>query len=91
MERIGIRELRNRVSEVIRRVHGGERIIITSNDLPVAELGPVTGGRTNTIEDLAEAGLIRLPRSQNRRPAPPPVKARNGVRIIEVLEDLRSR
>lgn len=91
MERIGIRELRNRVSEVIRRVHRGERILITSNGLPVAEIGPVTGHRMQTIEDLAEAGLIRLPRSQDRKPAPPPMKARSGVGIAEVLEDLRSR
>jgi prevent-host-death family protein len=34
------RELRNNVSEVLRRAEGGERFTITVNGRPVAELGP---------------------------------------------------
>ncbi len=39
------RELRNNVGEVLRRAEAGERIVVTVNDRPVAELGPVLGGR----------------------------------------------
>jgi prevent-host-death family protein len=39
------RELRNNVSEVLRRAEAGERIVVTVDGRPVAELGPVTGSR----------------------------------------------
>lgn len=91
VDRIGIRELRNQVSEVIRRVRRGERILITSNGVPVAELGPVTEGRAGSLEELAEAGLLRLPRSPERKPDPKPLLVTNGLTSTEVLEDLRSR
>jgi prevent-host-death family protein len=41
--RIPQRELRNNVSEVLRRAEGGERLTITVDGRPVAELGPLTG------------------------------------------------
>lgn len=91
VERIGVRELRNQVSEVIRRVRSGERILITSNGVPVAELGPVTGGRADSLEELAEAGLLRLPRAPGRKSDPGPLRVTNGLTSAEVLKDLRSR
>ena len=39
------RELRNNVSEVLRRAEAGERIVVTVDGRPVAELGPVAGSR----------------------------------------------
>lgn len=39
------RELRNNVSDVLRRAEGGERLTITVDGRPVAELGPVGGPR----------------------------------------------
>ncbi len=40
--RVPQRELRNNVSEVLRRAERGERLTITVNGRPVAELGPLT-------------------------------------------------
>lgn len=40
------RELRNNVSEVLRRAEGGERLTVTVDGRPVAELGPLTGPRS---------------------------------------------
>lgn len=40
MATIPQRELRNNVSEVLRRAEGGERLTITVAGRPVAELGP---------------------------------------------------
>lgn len=45
MATIPQRELRNNVGEVLRRAEAGERIVVTVNDRPVAELGPVAGSR----------------------------------------------
>jgi prevent-host-death family protein len=38
---ISVRELRNTVSEVLRRVEGGERLTITVDRRPVAEIVPL--------------------------------------------------
>jgi prevent-host-death family protein len=56
---IPVRELRNHVSEVLRRVEGGEILEVTVNDRPVALLVP-RGGRPSTLptrEFLAELPL----------------------------------
>jgi prevent-host-death family protein len=45
MPTIPQRELRNHVSDVLRRAEGGERFTITVNGRPVAELGPPAASR----------------------------------------------
>jgi prevent-host-death family protein len=53
------RELRNNVSEVLRRAEAGERMVVTVDGRPVAELGPVSGSRAavgmRTLATLAPA------------------------------------
>lgn len=59
MPRIPQRELRNNVSEVLRRAEAGERLVVTVDGRPVAELGPVSGSRETatmrTLRTLAPA------------------------------------
>ena len=43
---ISVRELRNTVSEVLRRVEGGERLTVTVDRRPVAEIVPLRRRRT---------------------------------------------
>ncbi len=45
MATIPQRELRNNVSDVLRRAEGGERFTVTVHGRPVAELGPVARSR----------------------------------------------
>ncbi len=53
---ISVRDLRNTVSEVLRRVEGGERLTITVDRRPVAEIVPLSRRRTvPTAEALAIA------------------------------------
>ncbi len=62
LAQVGVRALRNEVSGLIRRAADGERIIITVDGRPMAQLGPLepdSGGLT--LEDLAAAGLIEPP------------------------------
>jgi prevent-host-death family protein len=47
------RELRNNVSDVLRRAEGGERFTITVNRRPVAELGPARSARFAPAQALA--------------------------------------
>ena len=62
MDRVGIRELRNNVAAVVRRAAGGERITITVDGVPAAQLGPLSpGGGALTLDDLVAAGLAQPP------------------------------
>lgn len=54
MARIPQRELRNNISDVLRRAEAGERIVVTVDGRPVAELGPVSGARTATMRTLRD-------------------------------------
>jgi prevent-host-death family protein len=63
-EDVSVRELRNRTAEVLRRVEAGERLRITVDRRPVAELAPLPGRATwvpkqRAVEALrqADAGL----------------------------------
>ena len=54
MASVGVRELRQRASELLRRVEAGETIEVTDRGRPVAVLAPIPGqGR---IECLKAAG-----------------------------------
>jgi prevent-host-death family protein len=56
MERVGVRELRQRASEILRRVEAGETIEITDRGRPVAVLVQV---RRPGISKLESEGLLR--------------------------------
>ena len=91
VERIGIRELRNNTSRAIRRAMAGERIVITVNGVPAAQLGPLNeGSGTATVDDLVAAGLLRRPRTSSGRP-PRPARAPGGTTSTQILREHRSR
>lgn len=48
---ISVRELRNTVSEVLRRVERGERLTVTVDRRPVAEIVPLRRRRTVPVEE----------------------------------------
>jgi prevent-host-death family protein len=59
--RVPQRDLRNHTAEVLRRVEEGERVEITVNGRPVAELGPIDRRRTFVPSDELRrkfAGLL---------------------------------
>jgi prevent-host-death family protein len=60
MERIGIRELKQQASAVIRRVSAGESFEITDYGHPVARLVPVRG---RALEQLVAEGRSTEPRA----------------------------
>ena len=63
MDRIALRELRNNVSQIVRRARAGERLIITVDGIPAAEIGPLRPvDRSTTLEELiATASIIGRP------------------------------
>jgi prevent-host-death family protein len=52
-EQIGIREFKNRATEIIRQVRAGREYIITVNGQPAAIVKPVEGRPRRTREEIA--------------------------------------
>ena len=89
--RLGIRELRGRLTSLVRRAGSGERIVITIAGRPVAQLGPVEPAATGvTIDDLAARGLLE-PARRGDRPADPDTRIDNwtGGRLDRALREVR--
>ena len=59
MKTIPQRELRNRVSRVLREVEAGVRMRITVDGRPVADLVPVEGARRTFVSKDDVAALLR--------------------------------
>lgn len=91
MTTVGIRELRNQVSHLVRRAMAGERVVVTVDGRPAAQLGPLNDGASRpSREDLVAAGRL-IPRRSNRPPRPAaPVPAPNGRTSDDILRELRS-
>ena len=95
MRTVGIRELKNRLSEYIRHVRSGESILVTDRGEVIAELSPPGRGLTDAsvpagLLGLAKRGLLTLgsPGDASVYVALP--RARRGRRsAAELLDDER--
>jgi prevent-host-death family protein len=73
MTSVGVRELRQRASELLRRVEAGETIEVTDRGRPVAVLAPLPAA--GPIERLTAAGDLALSRtSLDDLPEPLPLE-----------------
>ena len=59
MRAVGLKVLKNKLSEYVRLAAGGETVLITDRDRVVAELVPPATGRAPTVDDAALADLVR--------------------------------
>ena len=59
MRAVGLKILKNRLSEYVRLAAGGETVLITDRDRVVAELIPPTAGRAEFLRDAALAEAVR--------------------------------
>lgn len=87
MASVGVRELRQRASELLRRVEAGETIEITDRGRPVAALTPLP--RLSALERLRASGDL-IPAKGRLEDLPPPLKLKPGQEPpSKVLERLR--
>jgi prevent-host-death family protein len=87
---VGVRELRASLAAAIRRAGAGERVVVTVDGRPTAQLGPLddTGGLVSLV-DLVARGLVVPPRrTDSPRPADP-VAAFVGARLDRLLREVR--
>jgi prevent-host-death family protein len=54
MDEVGLRELRQNASELVRRAQNGERMTVTVSGRPAAMIGPVGSRAWRTWNDIAE-------------------------------------
>lgn len=64
--RIGVRDLKNRLSAHLDLVKSGQEIVVTEHGRPIARLSPM-GADADRMSDLVEAGIVQPPRSGVRR------------------------
>jgi prevent-host-death family protein len=88
---IGVRELRNQVAAVVRRAAAGERIVVTVDGRPMAQLSPLTPAGQPTLADLAATGLLDAPLKPRPGAPPPADDLAVDVRIDRVMDELRGR
>jgi prevent-host-death family protein len=90
MASVGIRELRQRASELLRRVEAGETIEVTDRGRPVAVLAPLPP--TSALERLRAAGEV-VPATGSIADLPAPLELEPGEEplssIVSRLRDER--
>ncbi len=59
MRSVGIKVLKNKLSEYVRLASRGETVLVTDRDRVVAELGPVRSGRSDDVADAHLAEAVR--------------------------------
>jgi antitoxin (DNA-binding transcriptional repressor) of toxin-antitoxin stability system len=59
MRAVGLKVLKNKLSEYVRVAAGGETVLITDRDRVVAELVPPRLGRAEMLDDAALAEAVR--------------------------------
>jgi prevent-host-death family protein len=90
--RVAVRQLRNEVAAVVRRAGAGERVVVTVDGRPVAQLGPLEPAGRPTLDDLVASGLVEPPRSDHRPPADPPLlRFQVDSRPDRLLREVRGR
>lgn len=89
VEQIGARELRANLAAAVRAAGAGERLVVTLDGRPVAQLGPLEAAAAPSLTHLAAAGLVEPPRRADQPPAPDALDAAVDVRLDRVLAEVR--
>ncbi len=94
MRAVGIKVLKNKLSEYVRLAASGETILVKDRDKVVAELGPPHADRhTSTgsavLDDLVRRGLVTPARNRGA-PLPPRKPIAPLAQVLEWLDESRS-
>lgn len=85
MATVGVRELKNRLSEYLRRAREGERVLVTDRGRPVAVISPpVETPLEPGLESLLRAGLARWGGGKPRGSARP-AKLKKGPPMSQTV------
>ncbi len=89
MVAVGIRELKNRLSEYLKRVKTGDRVVVTERGHPVAIISPpLVSPADRRIEGMLRDGVARWGGGKPRgAPRPPRIKGPSVAQAV--IEDRR--
>jgi antitoxin (DNA-binding transcriptional repressor) of toxin-antitoxin stability system len=96
MRAVGLKTLKNKLSEYVRLAASGETVLVTDRDRVVAELGPPAPGRAEHLADaqlaeLLRRGLVTPPLSSPGTPPPRFPSARLSDILRELDDDREDR
>lgn len=96
MQTVGVRELKNRLSEYLRRVRLGERILVTDRGEVVAEFLPPGQVQVDPavpvgLQSLNKRGLLTLGASSGKNLYPALLRKQGGRRrsVAQLLDEER--
>jgi len=82
MASVGVRELRQHASELLRRVEAGETIEVTDRGRPVAVLAPLPEGEP--LERLRASGEV-IPAAEGLDDLPAPIRLQKGQELPSAI------
>jgi prevent-host-death family protein len=94
MRSVGLKILKNKLSEYVRAAAAGETIVVTDRGRPVAELVPphsdlcLSGGRPLSVFELRGMREGWLRPATIRDGSPPPKKPVEGLTFEQLMADL---
>lgn len=80
---VGTRELKNRLSEYLRRVKAGEMITVTERGKPIGQIVPVWPTLKARLEQLVQVGIVEW--SGERLPPYQPKAANRSRKLLSEL------
>lgn len=89
VEQVGARELRANLAAALRQASAGQRVVVTVDGRPVAQLGPIEPAGAPSLAELAAAGLVLPPRRPDRPSPPEALDAAVDVRLDRILAEVR--
>lgn len=87
IEQVGVRELRQNASRVLREVKAGASVEITEHGRPVARIIPIAG---SGWEDLFAAGLALPSIVQDWHPSKKRIAIKGGKSSTQLLMEMRA-
>lgn len=86
--RVGVRDLKARLSEYLRQVSQGQTVIITDHGHPVGRLSPVDQPLDEHLKSLQDAGLVAW-NGQKLEPVIPAATNRGKQQVSDILVEMR--
>lgn len=84
---VGVRELKENLSQYLERARRGEHLTVTERGRPKAVLGPLPGG--DHVARGIEEGWITPPKSPGPLP-PPPLRVHASASVRDMIDEDRA-
>lgn len=85
---VGVRDLKARLSEYLRRVRSGQTIVITDHGQVVGRILPAERSLEEKLKSLQEAGLLAW-NGQRLEPIQPPAVNRGPRNVSDLIAEMR--